>query len=152
MTEVAAAVARPQPRFPEPDTGPFWEATREERLTYQVCRRCGGVVFYPRSHCTHCTSLDLDLRTSAGRGSIYSFTVIRQQGHPFFRGRVPYVVAYVDLDEGFRMLTEVKGDPGLVGIGQRVEVRWEEGDEVRVPIFVPAAAAGDGSGDGPGHG
>lgn len=146
MTEVAAAAARPQPRFPEPDTGPFWEATREERLTYQVCRRCGGVVFYPRSHCTHCTSLDLELRTSAGRGSIYTFTVIRQHGHPFFRGRVPYVVAFVDLDEGFRMLAEVQADPSLVSIGQRVEVRWEEGDDVRVPVFVPTPAAGEGPG------
>lgn len=147
MTEATTTtVTRPGPRFPEPDTAPFWEATREGRLTYQVCRRCGGVVFYPRGHCTHCTSLDLDLRTSTGKGTVYSFTVIRQHGHPFFRSRVPYVVAFIDLDEGFRMLAEVQApDPSGVRIGQRVEVRWEDGDEVRIPVFVPAAGeAADG--------
>jgi uncharacterized OB-fold protein len=152
MADLTAAAARPQPRFPEPDTGPFWEATRERLLTYQVCRSCGGVVFYPRSHCTHCTSQDLETRTSAGRGSIYTFTVIRQHGHPFFRGRVPYVVAYVDLDEGFRMLAEVEADPATVGIGQRVEVRWEDGGDVRVPVFVPEPETAATAGDGPDHG
>ncbi|MGH7919688.1 MAG: Zn-ribbon domain-containing OB-fold protein [Candidatus Dormibacteraceae bacterium] len=138
MTDVTTAVARPQPRFPEPDTAPFWEATREGRLTYQVCRGCGGVVFYPRAHCTHCTSLELDLRISAGRGTVYTFTVIRQHGHPFFRGRVPYVVAFIDVDEGFRMLAEVLApDPAEVRVGQRVELRWEAGGDVRIPVFVP---------------
>jgi uncharacterized OB-fold protein len=147
MTDVQTTATRPQPRFPEPDSGPFWEATKEGRLTYQVCRRCGGIVFYPRGHCTHCTSLDLDLRTSEGRGAIYTFTVIRQHGHPFFRGRVPYVVAFVDLDEGFRMLAEVVASaPEAVKIGQRVEVRWEEGGDVRIPTFVPSAD-GDAVGD-----
>lgn len=147
MTAVENAPARPQPEFPEPDTEPFWEATRDGRLTYQVCRRCGGIVFYPRGHCTHCTSLELDLRTSGGRGTIYTFTVIRQHGHPFFRGRVPYVVAFIDLDEGFRMLAEVAApDPGQVAIGRRVEVGWEDGGDVRIPIFA-LRPEGDAAGD-----
>jgi uncharacterized OB-fold protein len=140
VTETAVRPSRPLPRFPQPDTAPFWDATAGGRLTYQVCRRCGGVVFYPRGHCTHCTSLDLEWRTSAGRGTIYTFTVIRQHGHPFFRGRVPYTVAFVDVDEGFRMLSEiVDAGPEDVRIGQRVELRWEDGGEgLRVPVFAPA--------------
>lgn len=127
---------RPQPSLAEPDTRAFWEATRSGELTYQVCRRCGGVVFHPRRHCTHCTSLDLDVRTSAGRGTLYTFTVIRQHGHPFFRGRIPYVVGFVDLDEGFRMLSEIVGAaPDEVRVGGRVRLDWEEGDEVRIPVF-----------------
>ncbi|MGH2927742.1 MAG: Zn-ribbon domain-containing OB-fold protein, partial [Solirubrobacteraceae bacterium] len=82
--------------------------------------------------------LELDLRTSAGRGTVYTFTVIRQHGHPFFRGRVPYVVAFIDVDEGFRMLAEVLApDPAEVRVGQRVELRWEAGGDVRIPVFVP---------------
>lgn len=138
MTDTTVAPTRPLPRFPQADTAAFWEATREGRLTYQVCRRCGGVVFYPRSHCTHCTSLDLETRASAGKGTIYTFTVIRQHDHPFFRGRVPYVVAFIDLDEGFRMLAEVSGvDPEAVQIGRRVELAWEDCGDVRVPVFGP---------------
>lgn len=139
MTDTAVRPTRPLPRFPQPDTAPFWDATRDGRLTYQVCRRCRGIVFYPRAHCTHCTSLDLESRTSTGRGTIYTFTVIRQHGHPFFRSRVPYVVAFIDLEEGFRMLAEVSGvAPEDVRVGQRVGLEWEDCGEVRVPVFTPA--------------
>ena len=47
---------RPQPRFPEPDTQPFWEATKRHELTYQTCDKCNAVVFYSRRHCTACGS------------------------------------------------------------------------------------------------
>jgi uncharacterized OB-fold protein len=136
----AAHPRRPLPQLAEPDTAPFWRATREGRLTYQVCRRCGAVVFHPRAHCTRCGGLELEWRTSAGRGSVYTFTVIRQHGHPFFAGRVPYVLALVDLDEGFRMLTElVEVDPERVRVGRRVELTWEDAGEVRIPVFRPQA-------------
>ena len=39
-------------RFPEPDTQPFWEATKRHELTYQTCDKCHAVVFYSRRHCT----------------------------------------------------------------------------------------------------
>ncbi len=43
------AAPRPQPRFPEPDTQPFWEATKRHELTYQTCNECNTVIFYPTS-------------------------------------------------------------------------------------------------------
>jgi uncharacterized OB-fold protein len=79
----------------------------------------------------------METRGSAGRGTIYTYTVVRQHGHPFFRAHAPYVVAYVDLDEGFRILAEVATEPGTVHVGQRVEVTWEDHDEVAVPLFRP---------------
>ncbi|HCD28422.1 MAG TPA: hypothetical protein DER02_12930, partial [Gammaproteobacteria bacterium] len=39
---------------------------------------------------------------SKGLGEIYTFSVVRLSYHPFFRGKAPYAVAYVDLDEGLR--------------------------------------------------
>jgi len=133
---------RPLPRFPEPDTKPFYDRCRDRRLAYQRCRDCGGVVFYPRAHCTHCTGTDLEWRESAGRGTIYSFTVMRQHGHPAFRARVPFPVALVDLDEGFRMFAEIVGaDPEALRIGQRVEVSWLEEGGITLPAFAPASDA-----------
>jgi len=128
---------RPLPLFPEPDTAPFWEATAEHRLTYQVCQACGQVVFHPRRHCTCCTSGDLEWRDSAGAGTVYTFTVIRQHGHPFFRARIPYVVGLIDLDEGFRMLAEIAADPETLQVNQRVGVTWEDHADLSVPIFEP---------------
>jgi uncharacterized OB-fold protein len=126
---------RPLPPLGDPDTRAFWEATRQGRLVYQVCDRCGRIVFHPRLHCPHCGSLELKTRESAGRGTVYSYTVIRQHGHPFFGTRLPYVVALIDVDEGFRMLSEVVAEPDAVRVGQRVRLDWEDQGQIRIPLF-----------------
>jgi uncharacterized protein len=134
---MAEVPERPLPQFPEPDTEAFWAATAGHRLTYQVCRSCGQIVFYPRRHCPECLRGGLEQRDSAGRGTVYSFTVIRQNRHPFFRARVPYVVGLIDLDEGFRMMAEIKAAPDAVRVDQRVAVGWEDHDGLSVPVFGP---------------
>ena len=129
---------RPLPRFPEPDTEPFWRATKDHELRYPVCTACGGVVFYPRRHCPHCGSLELRWETSKGEGTIYTFSVVRQNRHPAFAPLVPYVVAWIDLDEGVRLLSNVVGvAPEEVRVGQRVRVTWEDHGEVSLPLFRP---------------
>ncbi len=129
----------PLPRFPEPDTEPFWEATKGHELKYQVCDDCGGVVWHPRRHCTHCTSLNLSWKTSKGEGTVYTYSIVRQNYYPPFRERIPYVVAWIDLDEGFRMLSNVVGvDAESVSVGQRVRVQWEDKDGLSLPMFTPA--------------
>ncbi|MBL8776078.1 MAG: Zn-ribbon domain-containing OB-fold protein [Acidimicrobiales bacterium] len=143
VTDTTAAPEEPRrvlPRFPEPDTEPFWEATKEHELRFQVCDACEGVVFYPRAHCTHCTSTELSWRTSAGTGTIYSFSVVRRSLHPSFLDLVPYVVSWVDVDEGFRLMTHIvdvdPDDPhsGLE-IGARVIVSWIDRGTVNLPGF-----------------
>ena len=136
-----AKTDRPLPAFPEPDTQLFWEATKDHELRYQVCDDCGGIVFYPRRHCTHCLGQNLSWKTSRGEGTIYTYSVVRQNYHPAFRERLPYVVAWIDLDEGFRILSNVTGvdDPGQdIRVGQRVRVEWEDHDTVSLPLFKPA--------------
>lgn len=136
----AAVPERPLPIFPEPDTEPFWAATRQHRLVYQVCLACGEIVFHPRRHCTGCMAGELEWRESSGRGTIYTFTVIRQHGQPYFRQRTPYVVGFIDLDEGFRMLAEIEADPAAVRVAQRVALCWEDHAEASVPLFRPDEA------------
>ncbi len=133
-----ARMERPLPRFPEPDTQPFWEAAQRHELRYQVCEDCGGIVFSPRRHCTHCLSLNLGWRASMGDGLIYTFSIVRQTYHPAFRELVPYIVAWIDLDDGFRMLSNIIGVPSEdVRIGQRVRVEWEEHGDLALPLFTP---------------
>ncbi|MEO6397175.1 MAG: OB-fold domain-containing protein [Tepidiformaceae bacterium] len=132
---------RPQPRFPEPDTQPFWDATKEHRLTYQVCDRA-HVVFFPRAHCPTCGSSKLETRESKGEGTVYSYSVVRLNRHPAFAALGPYAVAYVDVDEGFRVLTNIVGltDPvAEAKIGQRVKLQWEDQETgISLPMFTPA--------------
>ena len=132
---------RPLPNLDELDTSEFWAATAGQEFRYQVCQDCGTVVWHPRSHCTGCVGGTLEWRTSAGLGTIYSYSIVRQSYHPFFRNQVPYVVALVDLDEGPRFLTNVTdiGDPDKdVSIGQRVKIVWEQHDAVSIPLVAPA--------------
>ena len=137
------AALRPQPRFPEPDTEPFWEATKRHELTYQTCNACSEVIFYPRAHCTRCGSRDTTQRVSKGQGMVYTFSVIMQSRHPAFSSLGPYAVAYVDLDEGFRIMSNVMGvaDPTKdIRCGMRVKLRWEDQGEghISLPMFEPA--------------
>ena len=131
---------RPIPTTKEHDTREFWAATRNQQFKYQQCQNCGKVIFYPRAHCTGCTTGNLEWKTSAGQGTVYSFSVVRQSYHPFFRNMVPYVVAWIDMDEGPRILSNVIGlkDPATdVSIGQKVQVDWEEHESLSIPLFKP---------------
>ena len=137
------AAPRPQPRFPEPDTQPFWDATKRRELTYQTCNRCNAVIFYPRRHCPVCGGRDTTWRVSKGEGTVYTFSVIMQSRHPAFADLGAYAVAYVDLDEGFRMMSNIVGvaDPVQdVKCDMRVRLRWQEQgeDAVALPMFEPA--------------
>ena len=132
---------RPQPHFPEHDTKHYWDGAKAGELRYQVCNDCAGRVnFYPTAHCQGCGGANLDWKVSRGVGSVYTFSVVRQNRIPGFVEMGAYAVAYVDLDEGFRMLTNVVGaaDPTKdIAIGQRVKVEFEAQDsgEFPVPVF-----------------
>jgi uncharacterized protein len=133
---------RPQPHFPEPDTKHFWEGAQAGELRYQTCNDCKRVNFYPTAHCQNCGSSSLSWNVSKGEGEVYTFSVVMQNRIPGFQELGAYAIAYVDLDEGFRMLTNVlvDGDPTqLVKIGQRVKVEFEKQDsgEYPVPVFRP---------------
>ena len=133
---------RPQPRFPEPDTQEYWDGVKAGELRYQTCNDCSNVVFTPRQHCTKCGSRNLATKVSKGEGSVYTYSVVRQSGMPGFRELGAYSVAYVDLDEGFRLLTSIVGvnDPTKdIKIGQRVKVEFEKQDEgdYPIPVFRP---------------
>lgn len=135
-----ADATRPLPSLDEPDTAPFWQATKAHELRYQVCDDCDAIVFYPRRHCTGCLGSALSWKVSKGEGEIYSFSLVQLSRHPFFGQQVPYAIALVDLDEGFRMLTNVVGIEGQapLSVGQRVTLEWEDHDEVAIPLFHPA--------------
>ncbi len=120
-------------------TRPFWEATAEGRLLYQECPACGNRQFYPRAACTACGA-DPEWREASGRGTVHTFTVIRQFGGPGFKDELPYVVAMVDLDEGVRLMGNVTDcDPEAVRIGDPVELHWAAVDDrLQIPLWRPA--------------
>jgi uncharacterized OB-fold protein len=126
---------------PTPDDREFWEGARRGELRLQRCTACGLHQHYPRSVCSHCGSDALEWITASGLGTVYSYTVIRQNGVPYFKERVPFVVATVDLDEdGARLLAAM---PDLVpedaAVGMRVRATFRPaGEEFGYVDFAPA--------------
>lgn len=124
------------------DSRPFWEACNRRELTYQACRGCGHVQFYPRAQCTACQSADLQWKVASGLGTVYTATVNHRAPTAAFKAEAPYVIALIDLDEGFRMMMNVINcEPASVGIGMRVKITFEargENGEQLIPQAEPA--------------
>lgn len=123
------------------ETGPFWDALDEGRFVLPRCDRCGHVVWYPRQFCPSCHTMGVSWFEASGRGTVYSFTVTRQ-AYGEWKDAVPYVIAYVELEEGPRVLTNVVGcDPDTLAIGDEVTLvidRAPEGGAVY--RFMPVTA------------
>jgi len=122
--------------FPSPLTEPFWAACRRRELVVQRCEACGVLTFYPRSTCPACGSTVLAWQRVSGRGSLYTFTIARRPTHQRLAGRIPYVIAVVELDEGPHLTsTVVDVDVDALRIGARLIVNFEEYDDITIPVF-----------------
>jgi uncharacterized OB-fold protein len=126
---------RPEPRA-DAESAPYWNALREGRLTVQRCERCGHHQLYPRPWCRRCHG-PVAWVDATGTGTVYSYTVIRQNFQKPFRDELPYIVALVDLDEGARLMTNVvDADPDAITVGARVRVRIGPiGEDASLPFF-----------------
>ena len=133
--------------LPRPDLEgewkPFWDATARGELLIQECTSCHKRQFYPRAICTHCGGEPAWL-TASGYGTVYTFSVVRQNLVRPFREMLPYVLAMVDLDEGVRMMTNITDcDLDDVTIGLPVEVHMiEVRPGFRVPYWRPRSRGG----------
>jgi uncharacterized OB-fold protein len=89
--------------------------------------------------CPFCHSTETALVPASGRGTVYSYTVVRKTGGDYAKA-TPFVLAFVELDEGPRMMTNViTDDVEAVRIGDRVEVVLSAtGDGAALPRFRPA--------------
>jgi len=126
---------------PTPEDREFWEGAHRGELRIQRCSTCGLHQHYPRYACSHCGADTVAFVTASGLGTLYSYTVIRQNGVPPFKERVPFVVATVDLDEaGARVLAAMPAlAPEAVQIGMRVRANFRPaGDEFGFVDFAPA--------------
>ena len=98
-------------------------------------------IFYPRISCPHCFSENVEWVEASGKGTVYSFTVVRNNPPSAFITDLPYVVAIVKLAEGVQMLTNIVGcDPEEVRCDMPVQVTFEKlDDEFTLPKFAPVA-------------
>jgi uncharacterized protein len=118
---------------PNPETQPYWDAAAEGKLLVRRCTTCSRAHHYPRALCPFCFSDKTEWQITSGSGTIYSFSVMQ-------RAAVPYSIAYVTLDEGPTMMTNIVDcDFDAIRIGMKVKVVFKptEGGPP-LPMFTPA--------------
>ncbi len=126
---------RPLPEL-TPETEWFWTSGADGRLRFQGCTACGALVHPPVPICPVCRSRVWEPTAVSGRATIVGFTVNRHPWLPEFAP--PYVIAVVALaeDPQVRLTTNIVGcDVEEVRIGQEVVVRFEQYDDVWLPLF-----------------
>jgi uncharacterized protein len=125
-----------------PEIKTFWDATAEGKLLLPRCRDCNTFIWYPRPFCPECGSLRITWVEASGRGTVYSYTVNRRgtADLPEYRQVGTYVLAYVELEEGPRVMTNIVDcDPDSLSVGQAVEVVFHDtGQGTALPRFRPA--------------
>lgn len=128
-----------------PNPGPggtVWTSGRDGNLRIQSCGDCGQLVHPPVPICPTCRSRRREATVVSGRGTVIGFTVNAHQWLPDFDP--PYVIANVALaeDPSVRLTTNLVGcEPANVQIGQEVAVRFEQHEDVWLPLFEPTGAS-----------
>ena len=142
-TNERAEIDHPLP-YASWETRGYWEGAGRGELVLQRCPSCDVVQHKPRGVCATCLGSELEHFVAAGTGTVYTFTVTNQNQAKGFAEACPYVMAYVDLAEGVRLLTNiVECDPSDVSIGMKVVVDFAhpertDGEAFAVPRFRPA--------------
>lgn len=112
--------------LPNSDSQPYWNAAREDRLVIQNCNVCGAIQAVPRAMCGRCQSPELSWRDSMGRGRIVSFSEVHRGPTRAFRDHTPFVLALVELEEGWRAMMNVVGNDRMeTRIDDQVEIVFE---------------------------
>ncbi|MEM7750660.1 MAG: Zn-ribbon domain-containing OB-fold protein [Pseudomonadota bacterium] len=123
-------IAAPQPNT---ETQVYWDAAENGKLMIQKCKDTGKFFCYPRARSPFTLSDNVEWVEAKGTGEIYSFSVMK-------RAKVEFTIAYVKLDEGITMMTNiVDTDYDALKIGQKVKVVFKPTDGgPPVPMFTPA--------------
>lgn len=128
--------------LPQPDHASrhYWQSAADGTLVLQRCTSCDEFQFYPRSLCASCSG-DTEWVRASGRGTLYTYTVIRQNRAEAFAPLSPYAVGIIEMDEGVRMMSNmVDCDIDALWVGMPVEVViLRAADDVGLPFWRPLA-------------
>ncbi len=136
---------RPRKQQPvaTPETQFFWEKVQESELWLQRCRDCDRPYFYPRFFCPHCHGTNVEWFRASGLSKLHTY-LINHHPAPGFEDEAPYAMAIVELDEGVRMMSNIRGvenTPENLVLDMPLQVVFEAlnpGFGFKVPYWRPA--------------
>lgn len=147
----------PLPDLADADTAPFYDGAAHGELRIPRCDACRRFVWYPRTPCPHCGGEHLTWTATSGRGTLFTWAVVRRAFLPAFADKVPFVTALVALDDdpSVRVVGYVV-DPGgeplgadgglraglpLQAVFRPLRFTTVPGREVVAPMWTPAPTA-----------
>jgi uncharacterized OB-fold protein len=116
---------------------PHWKAAREGRLLLPFCAPQGHFCWPPAQRCPTCRG-PITWKESSGAGAVETFAIVRRAVQPEWKGKEPYVVALIRLDDGGRLFSNVIDcKPEDVRCGDRVTCTFVEttDPELGLPVF-----------------
>lgn len=124
------------------DNAYFFEGTSAGELRIQRCNACGALRHPPGPVCPECLAMDRGWVVAAGTGRVYSF--IEHHAPQVPGKKLPLLLAVVELDEGVRMIGELRGSArDAVEIGMPVRVGFDTiDDELTLAFWEPTADEG----------
>jgi acetyl-CoA acetyltransferase/uncharacterized OB-fold protein len=140
---VTGSPGRPLPLLTEENTF-FWTSGADGLLRFQECESCSALIHPPQPVCRYCRGHRTGVRAVSGFATLIGFTLNERFGLPGLPA--PYVVAQVAIEEDprVRFTTNIVGcDPADLVLGMRVEVVFEQVEDVWLPLFRPAAEQGE---------
>lgn len=137
------AYDKPLPHLYE-DELPFWEGARQGELRLPRCAACGEVWWPAGPVCPRCLSDRVEWFRASGRGWLHAWVVFHKAYYAGFVRDVPYNVAWIELEEGPRLTSNVVGARNEdLFIGMPVEVVFERAtEEITLPKFRPIQGEG----------
>lgn len=116
-----------------PETKEFWDAAKDHKFLVPKCPDTGKHLWFPRRVSPFTGKTNVEYVPGKGTGVVYSYSVMR-------RTASPYCIAYVTLDEGPTIMTNIVNvDYDEVKIGMKVKVTFKDlTDEAALPLFEPA--------------
>lgn len=118
----------------------FYAHCAAGELRFQRCGECGTWRHPPRYRCAACGSGTWSWERSTGRGEVFSWTVTHQALDPAYADELPYAVVVVELEEGPRLVGNLRGmAPADLALGLAVEVELEPvADGIALTHFRPS--------------
>ena len=116
------------------ETAKFWKAAEAGKLLYGYCLACNEPHYFPRTFCPFCFSERVEWREASGQATVYSHSTM------FRSPTEPYTIAYVELKEGPRILTNIVDcDRKAIKIAAPAKLVWKPSDGgAPVPFFTLA--------------
>lgn len=112
----------------------------EPALIGSRCRACDQALFPAKKFCLNCLSTDVQNIRLSRKGKLYTHTTVYLPSEHFSS---PYTVGWIELSEGVRIFSQVRGfqeHPLKIGMNMQmhIETLWKDGDnEVIGFVFRP---------------